>query len=59
MPRNAPFCSFASFSIVSLTQFIKKPDASRVLIIFTILSISSFEIISAVMPAPIQIFSSE
>ena len=36
MIKNAPFCSFASFSIVSLTPFINKLDYSRDLTIFMI-----------------------
>ena len=39
MARNLPFCSFASFLIVSLITFIYKADSSRDLIIFMILSI--------------------
>ena len=46
--RNPPFCSFASFLIVSLTPFLNKPDSSRDLTIFMISFISSFEIISIV-----------
>ena len=29
IPTNPPFCSFASFLIVSLILFIRKPDSSR------------------------------
>ena len=40
---NLPFCSFASFSIVSLTLFINKPHYLRDLIIFMISFIFSLE----------------
>ena len=50
------FCSFASFSIVSLTPFINKPGSLRDLTIFKISFISSFEIISVVMPDPKNFF---
>ena len=46
---DPPFCSVASFSIVSLTPFINKPDYSRDLTIFIISPISSFENINVVM----------
>ena len=47
--QNPPFCSFASFLIVSLTPFISKPDFSRDLTIFIISSISLFEITNDVV----------
>ena len=40
---NLPICSFASFSIVSLTLFINKPHYLRDLIIFMISFIFSLE----------------
>ena len=46
------FFVFASFAIVSLTSFINNADYSSDLIIFIISSISSFEIISVVIPNP-------
>ena len=46
IPGNPPFCSFASFLIVSLTTINNKPDYLRDLISF----ISSFEITNAVVP---------
>ena len=49
---DPPFCSFASFPIVSLTPFIYKPDYSKDLTIFMISSISSFENINVVMIDP-------
>ena len=52
IPRNFPFYSFVSFSLDSLTSFIHKPDSTRDLIIFMILFISSFEIITVVVPDP-------
>ena len=52
IPRNPPFCSFVSFLIVSLTDFINKSDSSRDLIIFMISFISSLEIINVVIPDP-------
>ena len=52
MLRNPPFCSFASFLIVSLTPFINKPDSLRDLTIFMISSISLFEIIYVIVPEP-------
>ena len=51
MPRNPSFCSFATFSIVSLTPFINKPDYSTDLTLF-IYSVSSFEIINVAVPKP-------
>ena len=48
--RNPSFCYFASFLIVSLTVFISKPDSSSNLTFFMILSISLFQISSAVVP---------
>ena len=50
--RNAHFCTFDSFFIVSLAPFINKPDSSRYLIIFMISFICSFEIINVVTPDP-------
>ena len=47
--RNPPFCSLASFSILSQTPFINKSDSSRDLSIFIISFIHSFEIISVVI----------
>ena len=52
MPRNPTVCTFASCSIDLLTTFIKKLDCSRDLAIFVISFISSFEIISVVIPDP-------
>ena len=46
IPGNPPFCSFASFLIVSLTTINNKPDYLRDLISF----ISSFEITNVVVP---------
>ena len=50
--RNPLFCSFASFSIVSLTSFINKPDYSSDLTIIVTSFISSFGIINVVIPDP-------
>ena len=50
IPRNPPFCYFASFLIVSLTSFINKPDFCSDLTNFIISFISSFEIINVVTP---------
>ena len=50
IPRNHPFCSFASFLIVSLTPLINNPDFSSYLTIFIISFISSLEIINVVLP---------
>ena len=47
--RNPPFCSFASFLILSLIPFINYPDSLCDLIIFIISSISSFEIIKGAL----------
>ena len=47
--RNPPFCSLASFLIVSLTSSNNNPEFSRDLIIFQISFISSFEIIKVVL----------
>ena len=55
IPRNSPFCSFASFSNVSLTPFNNKPSSSRDLNIF-ISFIYSFKVISVVIPDPKFIF---
>ena len=51
IPRNLPFCSFASFLIVSLTPFINKPDSSKDLTIFIMPFISSLGIINVVHKA--------
>ena len=48
--RNPPFCSFASFLIVSLTYFINKHYSLRDLTTFMISFISSLEIINGVVP---------
>ena len=50
MLRNPPFCSFASFLILSLTHFINKPDSY--LTIFIISFIWLLEIINFVLPDP-------
>ena len=50
--RNHPFCSVASFWIVSLTPFINKPESSGHLTIFMISYICSLEIIKVVNPDP-------
>ena len=50
IPKNPPFCSFASFLVVLLTTFISKPDFSRDLIIFMISFFSSLEIINVAVP---------
>ena len=47
--RTPPFCSVASFLFVSLIPIISNPDSSSYLTIFIISSISSFEIINAVV----------
>ena len=47
--RNPPFCPFPSFSIVSQSPFINKPDYSSDLTIFTISFISWFEIINVIV----------
>ena len=47
--RKHPFCSFASFLIVSLTPSNNNPGSSRALTIFIMSSISSFDIISAAL----------
>ena len=49
---NLLFCSFVSFLIVSLTPFINQPDYSSHLTISLISLITSFEIISLVIPYP-------
>ena len=49
---NPPFYSLTSFWIASLTPFNNKPEYLRDLSIFIISSISSFDIISAVVPDP-------
>ena len=50
--KNLPFCTFASFSVVSLTSFINKPDSSKDLTIFIISPISWFEIINVATSDP-------
>ena len=57
IPRNPPYCSFTSFSAVSITPFIKKPVFSRDLSIFMISSNSSFK--TLILSSLIQKFSSE
>ena len=54
IPENLPFCCYTSFSIVSLTPFISKPDSSRDLTVFMISFKSSFENANAnvVLPDP-------
>ena len=47
--RNPPFCSLASFLIVSLTPSNNNPESSRDLTIFKMSSSSSFEIIQGVL----------
>ena len=43
--RNPPFCSLASFWIVSITSFNNKPESSRGLTILKMYSISSFDVL--------------
>ena len=50
MPRYPTFCYFTSFSIDSLTLFVNKQASSKNLTIFMISFISSFKIISVVIP---------
>ena len=47
--RKPPFCSLASYLIVSLTLFINKSDSSRDLTILKISFVSSFKIINVVV----------
>ena len=47
---NPFFCSFASILIFSPIPFIYNPDSSSDLSSFIIYSISSFEIVNAVVP---------
>ena len=54
--RNPPFCSFVSFLTVSLIYFTSNSDLSSDLTIFIKSSISSFEIINAVVLWSITIF---
>ena len=49
MPRNRPFYSFASYSIVPLTPFINNQASSRDITIFMILLLCSSEFISVVI----------
>ena len=48
--RNPCYCSFAPILYVFVTSFINKPAYSRDLTIFMISFISSFKIISVVIP---------
>ena len=48
IPRNIPFCFFASFLIASLKLFVNKQDSSTYLTIFIISFISSLEIVKVV-----------
>ena len=48
--RNLPFCSLASFLIVSLTPLNSKLESSRGLIILIMSFVSSFDITSVVLP---------
>ena len=50
--RNPLFCSFVSFLIVSLIPFTNNLDYTSNLTTFIISTISSFEIINAVVPDP-------
>ena len=50
--RKPPFCSFASFLIVSTTPFNSIPESLRDLTIFKMSFNSSFEIIKVVLLAP-------
>ena len=52
MGRNPPFCALALFLFVLLKSFSNKTDSSSNLTNFTLSSISSFEIIIAVMSNP-------
>ena len=52
IPRNPPFCFFASFLIILLTSFINKSDSPGDLTIFMISFICSFKIINSVTPDP-------
>ena len=56
IPRNPPFCSFASLIIVLLRPFINKPDSSSDSTIFIISFISSLKIINVVVLADLNIF---
>ena len=56
--RNPPFCSFASFLIVSLTPSNNHTESSRDLAIFKMSFISSFEIIKIVLWPDPNIFLS-
>ena len=56
IPRNLPFCYFASFLIISFTIFINNPISLRDSTIFILLFISSLEIINVVKP-DLNIFS--
>ena len=53
VPINPHFCYYASFSIVSLTASINKPDSSGYLTIFIMPFISLFENINFVILGPI------
>ena len=50
--RNPPFCFFTWFWTVSVTPINNKPESSRDFTILRISSISSFDIISAVLSCP-------
>ena len=52
MLGSPPFCSFASFLIVSLTPFNNKQESSRYLTIFIMPSISSLDVINVVAFVP-------
>ena len=54
--RNPPFYSFASFLILWLIRYINNPDSSSNWTIFIISSISSFEVINAILPDPYIFF---
>ena len=48
--RNRQFCFLTSFWIVSVTSFNNKPESSRDLTVLRMSFISSFDIISAILP---------
>ena len=56
IPRNPPFCYFASFLIIPFTIFINNPNSLGDSAIFRLLFISSLEIINVVKP-DLNIFS--
>ena len=47
--RNHPFCSFASFLIVSLTPSNNNPESPRDLTVFKMSVISSFDVIKVIL----------